>query len=133
MIEHGDGGVGYVPVRRFVHGPGVDEPRVEYRRQPDGSHARLWLAADRQGSVAAASNDAGAAVPVTHGPFGEPGGAPGPRLRYTGQWLDPDTQLHHYRARWYSPWHGPADGDRNGNQGAAIAMRDLVETATPVA
>jgi RHS repeat-associated protein len=108
LVEHGDANVGYVPVRKFVNGNRPDAPLVEYD-SPDGGQtfARQWLVADRQGSTVATANDQGQASAVlSYGPFGEPNTITGPRLRYTGQWLDPNTQLVYLRARWYSPWMG---------------------------
>jgi RHS repeat-associated protein len=88
---------------------------VVYDRQADGSYARTWLQADpgsrpgqaQRGSVVLSTNDLGAPVQtLTYGPFGEPNTLLGTPWRYTGQRLDQDTGLYHYKARWYSPWMG---------------------------
>ncbi|MES2045294.1 MAG: hypothetical protein V4475_15585, partial [Pseudomonadota bacterium] len=49
--------------RRYVHGPGSDEPLVEYDKS-GGSYARVWLHADERGSVVAQSNDSGATTAI---------------------------------------------------------------------
>jgi RHS repeat-associated protein len=93
--------------RRYVHGPGVDEPLVWYEGA-DASSPR-WLIADRQGSIIATTNASGAASPLAYGPYGEPsawsgaGGAMLSRFRYTGQAALPELQLYHYKARVYDP------------------------------
>ena len=45
------------PQRRFVHGPGIDEPIVWY--EGSGTGDRRWLHADEGGSIVAISDDAG--------------------------------------------------------------------------
>jgi|CXWL01.1.fsa_nt_gi RHS repeat-associated protein len=88
--------------RRFVHGPGVDEPLVWY--EGAGTSDRRWLVQDQLGSVIAVSNSAGAALSTnTYDEYGIPGASNTGRFQYTGQiWL-PDANLYHYRARAYAP------------------------------
>lgn len=99
---NGSGGV----LRRYVHGPGVDEPIVWY--EGAGTATRRWLHQDRQGSVIAYSTSTGAVTASTaykYGPWGEPGdnwGA-GSRFRYTGQIAIPEARLYYYKARMYDP------------------------------
>jgi RHS repeat-associated protein len=89
--------------RRYVHGAGVDNPLVQYSRQLDGSYVRTWFTSDFKGSIVATTNDAAITQAVySYGDFGEPTPG-GPNFRYTGQWLDPDSELYYYKARWYSP------------------------------
>lgn len=86
-----------------MHGPGVDEPLVQYDRQADGQWGRQWLMADQQGSIVATGVDGGGPWHLfTYGPFGEPNwtGTDYNRMRYTGQWFDDVTQLYYYKARW---------------------------------
>jgi YD repeat-containing protein len=85
--------VGAEVVRRYVHGPGVDEPLTEYRRQTDGTYARHALIADRQGSVIASIDSTGAATIYRYGPYGEPDTWTGSRFTYTGQIMLPELQL----------------------------------------
>ena len=91
-------------LRRYVHGPGVDEPLVWY--EGAGVADRRWLHADRQGSIIGVSNGAGAVTPYAYGPWGEPSDWTGPRFRYTGQATFPEAQAYHYKARVYDPAMG---------------------------
>ena len=96
-------------LRRYVHGPGVDEPLVWY--EGAGLTTRRWLHQDHQGSVIAWSDLTGAVTVsqvFSYGPYGEPGGAnwSGPRFRYTGQIMLPEAKLYHYKARVYDPTMG---------------------------
>ena len=95
---------GAAALRRYVHGPGVDEPLVWY--EGSGGIDRRWLHADRQGSIIAVSNAAGAVTPLSYGPYGEPSDWTGPRFRYTGQAALPEVQAYHYKARVYDPAMG---------------------------
>jgi hypothetical protein len=57
------------PLRRTVHGPGTDEPLVQYDRQANGSYTRSWLHANQQRSIIASSDDAGTVGAVySYGP-----------------------------------------------------------------
>ena len=91
-------------LRRYLHGPGVDEPLVWY--EGAGVADRRWLHADRQGSIIGVSNGAGAVTPYAYGPWGEPSDWTGPRFRYTGQAAFPEAQAYHYKARVYDPAMG---------------------------
>jgi len=96
VAEYSGGGT---LLRRYVHGPGVDEPVVWY--EGSGLTDRRYLYADERGSIIAATG----ASPETYsyGPYGEPDAWSGFRLRYTGQMMLPDAELYHYRARVYDP------------------------------
>ncbi|WP_161595913.1 RHS repeat-associated core domain-containing protein [Flavisphingopyxis soli] len=91
--------------RRYVHGPGVDEPLVVYG--PGGSLPRYFLHADRQGSIVAWSDEAGNVNTInTYDEYGIPGASNSGRFQYTGQiWL-PDVGMYYYKARIYSPTLG---------------------------
>jgi len=90
-------------LRRYVHGPGVDDPLVWY----EGAGDRRWLHMDRQGSVIAQSNAAGVVTQVyAYGPYGEPQAWGGSRFSYTGQIAIPEAQLYYYKARVYDPMTG---------------------------
>lgn len=52
--------VGGAVARRYAHGPGVDEPLVWY--EGAGATTPRWLIADRQGSIIATTDAAGAAT-----------------------------------------------------------------------
>ena len=93
-------------LRRYVHGPGIDEPLVWY--EGAGLSDRRYLIADRQGSIVAVNG--AATTRLSYGPYGEPNSWTGARFRYTGQIiLDPNLAtanpvgLYHYKARAYCP------------------------------
>ena len=92
---------GATVLRRYAHGPGVDEPLVWY--EGAGLTDRRWLHADERGSIIATSDGTGVATPYVYGPFGEPTAWTGVRFRYTGQIMIPEAQLYHYKARVYDP------------------------------
>ncbi|MEQ1619291.1 MAG: RHS repeat-associated core domain-containing protein [Terricaulis sp.] len=89
-------------LRRYVSGPGSDEPLVWY--EGAGTSDRRWLVADERGSVVAVTNGAGAASFInSYDEYGTPGPSNLGRFQYTGQaWL-PEAQLYHYKARAYTP------------------------------
>jgi RHS repeat-associated protein len=95
---------------RWAHGPGPDEPLVQY--MGSGSDDRRLLLADHQGSVVGEADATGALVgtPYTYDPYGRPDtahGFSGTRFRYTGQtMITPDVPLWHYKARAYDPGLG---------------------------
>jgi len=94
-------------LRRYVHGPGVDEPLAWY----EGSGTtRRWLVHNQQGSVIAWTNSSGAVANASsihkYGPWGEPSNWAGSRFQYTGQITLPDLQLYYYKARVYDPASG---------------------------
>jgi RHS repeat-associated protein len=92
-------------LRRYVHGPGIDEPLVWY--EGTGTGSKTWLYADHQGSIAATANSAGTSTATySYGPYGELNATNGIRFRYTGQqWLE-QIGLYYYKARFYSPTLG---------------------------
>ncbi len=89
-------------LRRYVPGPGGDEPLVWY--EGAGTGDRRWLAADPLGSIVSVSSVAGSSLAANaYDEFGAPGGGNLGRYSYTGQiWL-PEAGLLHYKARAYSP------------------------------
>ncbi len=98
-------------LRRYAHGPGVDEPIVWYEGLTLSD--RRWFIADRQGSIVAVVNGSGALVGnrYRYGPYGEPDADNAwnvgtSRFRYTGQIALPEAQLYHYKARVYDPGLG---------------------------
>jgi RHS repeat-associated protein len=89
-------------LRRYVHGPGVDEALVWY--EGASTSDRRWLHADRLGSVIAVSNASGAALQLnTYDEYGVPGSSNLGRFQYTGQMWLPEASLYHYKARAYLP------------------------------
>ncbi|MEA3015888.1 MAG: hypothetical protein QOI38_610 [Sphingomonadales bacterium] len=89
-------------LRRWVHGPGIDEPLVQY--EGSGTTNRLWLLADERGSIVAESDSTGAVTAVNrYDEYGIPSSGNVGRYQYTGQvWL-PEVGLYYYRARMYGP------------------------------
>jgi RHS repeat-associated protein len=89
-------------LRRYVFGPGQDEPIVVY--EGSGTANKNWLYADNQGSIVASANSAGTSTATyTYGPYGEPNVTTGSRFRYTGQQLIGPLNLYYYKARFYAP------------------------------
>ncbi|PLX60047.1 RHS repeat-associated core domain-containing protein, partial [Sedimenticola selenatireducens] len=89
-------------LRRYVHGPGVDEPLVWYEGSTTTN--KTWLYTDHLGSVVGTANSAGTSTAIhSYGPFGEPNVSTGVRFRYTGQQLLGGLNLYYYKARFYSP------------------------------
>lgn len=90
------------PLRRYVYGPGDDEPLVWY--EGAGTGDRRFLSADERGSIVAVTDDAGNALAInSYDEYGIPAANNLGRFQYTGQkWL-PSLGLYDYKARMYSP------------------------------
>jgi len=92
-------------LRRYVPGPGVDEPIVWY--EGSGTGDRRWLRADERGSVVATTDAAGNATSInTYDEYGVPGAGNIGRYQYTGQTFLSELGLYNYKARFYSPLLG---------------------------
>jgi RHS repeat-associated protein len=104
LVAEYDGASGQL-LRRYIHGPGVDEPLVWYEGS-DLSNRRT-LHANHQGSITGVASYGGTFVgALTYDPYGIPSTANFGRFQYTGQiWL-PELGLYHYKARAYSPTLG---------------------------
>jgi RHS repeat-associated protein len=91
-------------VRRYVHGPGIDEPLVWFEgagHSGSGTPDRRYLFADERGSVIAVEGST--TTKNTYDEYGVPGSGNTGRFQYTGQiWLS-DVGLYHYKARAYNP------------------------------
>ena len=92
-------------LRRYVYGPGTDEPLVWY--EGTGTGNRRYLAADERGSIVSVTNDAGDAIAINrYDEYGIPQAGNIGRFQYTGQkWL-PTIGMYDYKARVYSPTMG---------------------------
>jgi RHS repeat-associated protein len=92
-------------LRRYVHGPGADEPLVWY--EGSGTGDRRFLHADERGSIVAVTNSSGTTLNVNgYNEYGIPSSGNGGRFRYTGQtWLS-ELGMYYYKARIYSPTLG---------------------------
>ncbi len=95
-------------LRRYVPGPGTDEPLVWYEGAVTSD--RRWLHADTAGSVIGYSDATGASdATYAYDPYGLPdswtatGAA---RYRYTGQLMIPEANLYYFKARMYDPANG---------------------------
>jgi len=89
-------------LRRYVHGPGVDEPLVWYEGTVTAN--KSWLYAEHLGSIVGRAASAGASTAIySYGPYGEPNTVAGARWRYTGQQYLEGLNLYYYKARFYSP------------------------------
>ncbi|MBY8826577.1 RHS repeat domain-containing protein [Hephaestia mangrovi] len=88
--------------KRYVYGPGTDEPIVQYTGS--GTSSRTWLHADERGSVIALTDSSGNTTAInSYDEYGIPGSGNSGRFQYTGQvWL-PEVGLYYYKARMYSP------------------------------
>jgi RHS repeat-associated protein len=100
--ERNAGGI----LRRYVFGPGVDEPLVWY--EGAGTSDRRWLHADERGTVVAISDGSGVVTNINrYDEYGAPQSTNAGRWGYTGQyWLGEimhPARLWHYKARAYSP------------------------------
>jgi RHS repeat-associated protein len=94
-------------LRRYVHGPGVDEPVVWYEGAGVGAASRRYLHTDHQGSVVAIADAAGTVLGVNrYDPYGVPSAGNLGRYGYTGQTRIDELGLYYYKARIYSPWLG---------------------------
>ena len=99
VAEYNSGGT---LLRRYVHGPGIDEPLVWYEGTTTTN--KTWLYQDQLGSVIGTANSAGTSTAIhSYGPYGEPNIATGTRFRYTGQQFIGSLNLYYYKARFYSP------------------------------
>ncbi|WP_125471538.1 RHS repeat-associated core domain-containing protein [Sphingomonas sp. FARSPH] len=104
VLAEGDQNSGAL-LRRYVYGPGSDEPLIWY--EGSGMGDRRWLHDDERGSIVAVTNDAGQAMAINrYDEFGIPQSGNLGRFQYTGQkWL-PSLGLYDYKARTYSPTLG---------------------------
>src|SRR6185312_7591832 len=83
-------------LRRYVFGPGADEPVIWY--EGSGLSDQRWLFTDNEGSI----TQAGGTI-NTYDEYGLPGGGNAGRFQYTGQaWL-PEIGMYYYKARLYNP------------------------------
>jgi RHS repeat-associated protein len=103
-------------LRRYVHGPGADEPIVWFEgagHSGYGTADRRYLTADERGSIVAVTSGTGSVLAInTYDDYGNPSTTSATyagRFRYTGQvWLadvggGSSTGLYYYKARIYSP------------------------------
>jgi len=101
------GATGSQPLRRFVHGPGTDEPIAYFEGPEVGLTSRTYPHQDERGSVVAVANaDGTLAGANVYDEYGASQGALTGRFGYTGQVRLPSLGLYYYRARMYDPGLG---------------------------
>ncbi len=89
-------------LRRYVHGPGVDEYLVMYTGS--GTSNKSYFHANHQGSIIAMSDGNGVVDgPFAYDSYGNVSDDDGVPFKYTGRRLDEETGLYYYRARYYDP------------------------------
>ena len=94
-------------LRRYVHGPGVDNPLIWFEGSAVGSSNANYLIPDRQGSIVGAATTAGALGTIlSYDPDGTPNSWGGSGFRYTGQIALPEARLYYYKASVYDPVSG---------------------------
>jgi RHS repeat-associated protein len=92
-------------LRRYVPGPGSDEPIIWYEGLWDSDPR--FLHADERGSIIAITDDAGSAVAInTYDEFGIPASTNIGRFQFTGQTWYPEVGLYSFKSRFYSPTLG---------------------------
>jgi RHS repeat-associated protein len=88
-------------LRRFVHGPGDDDPLLWYAGY--SLNSRYSIQSDHQGSVTSLVNSSGAPVITnTYDEYGVPGASNTGRFQYTGQIYLFELGMYYYKARIYS-------------------------------
>ena len=92
-------------LRRYVHGPGTDNPLVWFEGTDDT--VPHYLTTDQQGSVTAVTDGTGAMQSINaYDEYGMPtftSATYAGRFRYTGQIFLPEIGMYYYKARMYSP------------------------------
>ncbi len=102
---------GNVLTKRYVYGPGTDEPLVWY--EGSGTSDRRWLHTDERGSIIAVTNGSGAALAVnSYNEYGVPAVGNIGRFQYTGQAYLPEFGLYYYKAQNLLSGLGSVHADR---------------------
>ena len=93
---------GTTVLRRYVHGPGLDEPLVQYNGSSTTN--RTFLIADERGSIVAGTNASGGEIYINrYDEYGKPQSGNQGLFQYTGQIYLSAAGLYHYKARAYDP------------------------------
>ncbi|HEX8584785.1 MAG TPA: RHS repeat-associated core domain-containing protein [Allosphingosinicella sp.] len=102
MVTELNDAANYAILKRYVHGPGTDEPLVSY--DGTGTANRRWLHADERGSIIAQSDASGAVTnTLRFDEYGIPASTNVGRFQYTGQMWLPTLGIYDYKARAYDP------------------------------
>jgi RHS repeat-associated protein len=100
VAEYADRGNRFA--RRYVHGPGDDEPLVWY--EGPGTSDRRFLHTDERGSIVAVTDNAGTSIGINkYDEYGVPASTNIGRFQYTGQTWIPELGMYNYKARIYNP------------------------------
>jgi RHS repeat-associated protein len=92
-------------LRRYVHGPGSDEPIVWY--EGASTTDRRFLMRDERGSIVSVANASGTTLAInSYDEYGIPASGNLGRFGYTGQTWLPEIGMYYYKARLYSPTLG---------------------------
>ena len=91
--------------RRYIHGPGVDEPITWY--EGSGITTRRFLSSDERGSIISVTDGAGTVLGLNkYDEYGVPQATNLGKFGYTGQAWVPEVGLWYYKARFYGPKEG---------------------------
>jgi RHS repeat-associated protein len=128
-----DGGNGLQ--RRYVFGPGIDNPIVQY--EGSGTTDRRFMGKDEHGSIISLTDSAGALIAINrYDEYGKPQSTNTGRFQYTGQmWLS-ELGAYYYKARVYLPHLGIfAQTDPSGTDGGvnlyAYVLNDPINGRDP--
>lgn len=89
-------------IKRYVPGPGTDEPIVWY--EGNGTSDRRFLQSDERGSVISVADSSGVSLKINrYDPFGILQSGNMGRFQFTGQTYLAELGLYNYKARMYSP------------------------------
>lgn len=93
--------------RRYVHGPGIDNPIVWYEGSAVNNSTRRFLMADQRGSIVSITDSANLTISINaYDEYGIPSPSNVGRFGYTGQTWLPEVGMWNYKARMYSPTLG---------------------------
>jgi RHS repeat-associated protein len=99
IVAEYDGGGSLL--RRYVHGPGTDNPIAWYEGASTAN--RRFLHADYHDNVVAVTDSSGSIIAKnTYDEYGIPGSTNLGRFQYTGQAFIAEVGLYYYKARMYS-------------------------------
>jgi RHS repeat-associated protein len=103
LVAEYDGSSGAL-LRRYVDGPGEDEPLLWYEGAAVSSATRRSVQTNYQGSVDSVADGSGNLIGInTYDEYGKPGSGNIGTFQYTGQaWL-PELGIYYYKARMYDP------------------------------
>lgn len=92
-------------LRRYVFGPGVDEPIVQY--EGTGTTDRRFMSSDERGSIISLTDSSGTLIAINrYDEYGKPQSTNQGRFQYTGQKWIAEANLYDYKARDYLPHLG---------------------------